>query len=132
MKQLKIAGVEEIPGTGSRLRVLVCGGRDYDDTEELWAALDRLHAASPISALMEGGADGADGIGRLWAGSNDVPVLTFIAEWRRFGRAAGPKRNATMLRVGKPDLVVATRGGKGTADMVRRARVARLRIMHVP
>jgi hypothetical protein len=38
-----------------------------------------------------------------------------------FGRSGGPKRNQQMLEEGKPDLVLAFPGGRGTADMVRRA-----------
>lgn len=40
------------------------------------------------------------------------------------GKAAGPIRNQRMLDEGKPDLVVAFPGGRGTADMVRRAKAA--------
>lgn len=39
-------------------------------------------------------------------------------------RAAGPIRDQEMLDKGKPDLVVAFLGNRGTADMVRRAREA--------
>ena len=42
------------------------------------------------------------------------------ADWTKHGKAAGPIRNQKMLDE-CPDLVVAFPGGKGTADMVRRA-----------
>jgi hypothetical protein len=41
-------------------------------------------------------------------------------------------RNQAMLDYGKPDLVVAFPGGKGTADMVRRARVAGVKVLTAP
>ena len=44
-----------------------------------------------------------------------------IADLLTFGRSAGAIRNRDMLDTGKPDLVVAFSGGRGTADMVRRA-----------
>ena len=38
-------------------------------------------------------------------------------------------RNARMLAEGKPDLVVAFPGGRGTADMVAQARKAGVRVV---
>ena len=46
-------------------------------------------------------------------------------------RGAGPERNARMLAEGRPDLVVAFPGGTGTADMVRRAKAAGVRVVEV-
>src|SRR5262249_62369122 len=44
-----------------------------------------------------------------------------------FGHSGGSKRNQQMLEEGKPDLVLAFPGGRGTADMVRRAQEAGIR-----
>ena len=44
---------------------------------------------------------------------------------------AGPRRNARMLAEGKPDLVVAFPGGRGTADMVSKARAAKVEVMEI-
>jgi hypothetical protein len=56
-----------------------------------------------------------------------VTCRTFEADWRR-GKRAGPERNQRMLDEGRPDEVWAfhtdTALGKGTADMVRKARAA--------
>jgi YspA, cpYpsA-related SLOG family len=40
------------------MRVLVCGGRDFSDAEWLFRELDRIHALTPISCIIEGGAAG--------------------------------------------------------------------------
>jgi hypothetical protein len=103
------------------LRVLVCGGRDYGDHEALFAALDAIHASIPIEVIIHGGAPGADYLASFWAAARAVNERRFPADWPRFGRAAGPIRNAHMLREARPDLVVAAPGGRGTADMVRQA-----------
>lgn len=103
---------------------LVCGGRDYRDKECVWEALDftceRLGRRPNL--LIHGGAAGADEWAALWAAHRAVPARAFWAEWKRYGGAAGPLRNQRMLDEGKPRLVLAFPGGKGTADMVRRAR----------
>jgi predicted Rossmann-fold nucleotide-binding protein len=110
-------------------RVLVCGGRDYDDREQLYAALDKLHAKHRFSIVIAGGAKGADTLARDWAKLREVPVKVYVAAWERFGPKAGPIRNQRMLEKGKPDLVIAFPGGHGTADMVEKARQAGVEIL---
>lgn len=106
------------------MRVLVCGGRDFDNYEDLAAALRKVDNARRITLLIEGGASGADALARRWAEARGIPVQTFKADWARWGKAAGPTRNQRMLDEGKPDLVVAFPGDTGTADMIGRAQRA--------
>lgn len=56
-------------------------------------------------------------------------MTCFRADWEQCGRQAGPLRNARMLAEGRPDAVIAFPGGKGTADMVRKARAAGLPVV---
>lgn len=111
--------------------VLVCGGRDYADFGRVFDVLTALHRETPIACLIEGGAHGADDWGACWADMNAVRLLKFKAQWDVHGRAAGPIRNQRMIDEGKPDLVVAFPGGRGTADMVRRARTAGIEVIEV-
>lgn len=104
------------------MRVLVCGGRDYISWWAMEPILDRLVDEDGISVLIEGGAQGADRLARGWAMMHDIPVETYEADWKRDGRSAGPIRNMAMLIVGRPDLVVAFPGGRGTMNMVEQAR----------
>lgn len=107
-----------IPGT---IRVLVCGGRDFDDTVAVSEALDRLHRERGFDVVIEGGARGADYQAKMWAKMNEIAFEEYRADWEKHGRAAGPIRNKQMLDEGKPDLVVAFPGGLGTANMIRQA-----------
>ncbi len=110
------------------MRVLVCGGRDFNDADLVARTLD----AEAITHVIQGGARGADRLGYDWARKRKVPVSTFNADWQRFGPKAGPLRNQQMLDEGKPDLVIAFPGGRGTADMVRRALAAGVPVREVP
>jgi len=98
------------------MRILVCGGRNYWDQAAVDEVLDEYR--SDITVVIEGGATGADACAREWARKNRVQTLTFPADWARFGKSAGPYRNLQMLDEGKPDLVVAFPGGRGTENMV--------------
>ncbi len=106
------------------MRVLVCGGRDYSDRKFVYQCLDALHKEHPIDVLIEGGAVGTDRIAGGWAVKMGINNLVFPADWNKHGKAAGPIRNQRMLNEGKPDLVVAFPGGRGTADMMKRAKAA--------
>lgn len=113
------------------MRVMVTGGRDYADREALGHVLSDLHADRGITIVVEGGCPtGADRFAREWASANGVTWETHRADWATHGRAAGPKRNAFMVHLGA-DLVVATAGGRGTADCVRRAKAAGIPVREV-
>jgi hypothetical protein len=104
------------------MRALVCGSRDYTDREHIYRELSRFS----ISTVIEGEARGVDTIAREWAEEMNLPVLRFPADWKQYGRAAGPIRNKEMLTEGKPHIVIAflAEGSKGTANMIRMAEIA--------
>jgi hypothetical protein len=55
----------------------------------------------------------------------------YQADWKGLGRKAGPIRHQQMLDESQPALVVAFPGGRGTADMVCRARGADIEVIEV-
>lgn len=106
-------------------RVLVCGGRGYEDYAFLRDVLD--HFAPNV--VIHGAARGADSLAHRWAQSRCVAVESYPADWQAHGRAAGPIRNAKMLAEGKPDLVIAFPGGNGTSHMVKIAEASGVRVI---
>ena len=109
------------------MTALVCGGRDYRDYKRLCAVLGVLGP----TVVVHGGARGADSLAGAWAASHGVPSRVYKADWKKHGKAAGVIRNGEMLEGAAPDVVVAFPGGRGTADMVRRARAARVEVVEV-
>jgi hypothetical protein len=117
------------------MKVLVCGGRDFKGADQVHRVLDTIHAKTPVALVIHGGQTGADTIADGWASQRGIQRLPFrvtVEEWRRLGPAAGPIRNRRMLKEGKPDLVVAFPGNRGTRDMVNQAKDARIQVMEVP
>lgn len=112
-------------------RVLVCGGRNFRSPAQIARALDQLHAERKFTALIQGGATGADALAKDWARTKpEIQRFESKAQWELHGRAAGPIRNARMLEW-KPDLVVAFAGGVGTANMIAQARTAGVEVIEV-
>lgn len=102
----------------------------------------RLPADPQLRGLYHGAAAGIDTDAATTAASVGVPALAFPAHWRPQGprgpvdMAAGPKRNARMLRgehdegqVPPPDALLAFLGANGTADMVAKARAVDLPVV---
>lgn len=122
------------------MRVLVCGGREFDDWDVLNYTLyeifdSGLRDLNDPFIIIQGGAKGADFLARVWgkyrAIEFPVEVVEYPADWKTHGKAAGGIRNQQMLDEGKPDLVVAFPGGVGTADMVLRAKKAGVEVVEV-
>ena len=114
------------------MRVLVCGGRHYDNPAAVYAALGSIcRVDGRITCVIHGGASGADNLADAWGVKNGITVESYLADWHVFGRAGGPLRNQRMLDEGKPDIVLAFPGGRGTEDMVTRAKKAGVRVLRV-
>jgi hypothetical protein len=113
------------------MKVLVCGGRDYWNYAKIKQVLDEQHAKTPISCVIHGDARGADRLGARWAMTNRVTAEAYPANWDMFGKAAGHIRNKHMLIYGKPSLVIAFPGGRGTANMIQQARYANIPVIEV-
>lgn len=117
------------------MNVLVCGPRDCKSTARIGAHLAALFLIDKPDVLIHGAATGIDLLADEWAKKCGIPRRPFPvtkAEWNKFGRAAGPRRNQQMLDEGKPHLVVAfqykDRKTPGTQDMIRRAKKAGVRV----
>lgn len=112
------------------MRIIVCGGRDFTDCDIVEDVLDRLHEDERITQLIHGSARGADTLAGAWARDRSIPVTPMPANWKKYGKKAGPIRNREMLNQ-SPDMVVAFPGGRGTADMVEQARRAGVKVLEV-
>jgi len=84
------------------LRVLVCGSRYYTAYQKVLDQIRKLNA----TLVIAGACRGADLLAVKAAGACGIPYVEFPADWQKFGKAAGPIRNAIMLKEGKPDFVL--------------------------
>jgi hypothetical protein len=79
----------------------------------------------PVGTIVrDGGARGADTLAHKAAMARELVTETFYANWEKFGKSAGVRRNQEMIDDGTVDQVIAFPGGRGTVDMVQRAQAA--------
>ncbi len=108
--------------------VAVTGGRDFNDIERVRRALYRLDPTPTL--LLHGAAAGADTLAAQVAEELGIPTEAYPADWDKFGRTAGPRRNEEMISR-KPDLLLAFPGATGTRNMTRQAIAAGIPVLEV-
>lgn len=101
--------------------ILVTGSRKWNDRATIYYTLDNLATEHGRFTLVHGACpNGADKMAEDWAKLREHPYRGFPAQWRAFGKKAGPIRNIEMLNCTDPILVVAfpLPGGSGTQHMI--------------
>lgn len=100
-------------------KVAVIGSRGFTDYSLLKTELDRVTAPFII---VSGGAKGADSLAEKYADEMGYTKLIFPAEWEKYGRSAGFKRNRLIIE--SSDIVLAFWDGvsKGTKHSINIAK----------
>ena len=123
----------------TEFRVLVCGGRNYGSQDgqldrlrrTLDAALDAAQSAGKVAVIIHGNARGADLLADQYAREKSIRVLPFPADWNLYGRRAGPIRNKLMLTESQPHVIIACKGGNGTAHMMKIGKEAGVPVVEI-
>ncbi len=110
------------------MKVIICGGRNYQFNFSDWLILDSLHSQWSFTEIVSGACAGADKGGEAWAKSVGLPVKQFPADWA-LGSKAGPIRNQAMADYA--DGCVCFPGGQGTRDMLLKALNNKLKVWRV-
>ena len=110
------------------LRVIIAGSRDFADYQllkEKCADLISIHNPSTLHVrIISGTARGADQLGEQFAKEENYLLARFPADWDKYGKSAGYRRNVEMAKFAIEDankgLLVAFWDGKsrGTKWMI--------------
>jgi YspA, cpYpsA-related SLOG family len=108
------------------VRLSICGGRNLDEMKAMGVILEWIsnYPSGTVKHIIQGGARGADRAARTVADALSIPQTQYDADWEKYGKSAGPIRNRIMLTEGKPDVILALTGGRGTANMIEIGREA--------
>lgn len=104
----------------------VSGGRDYRISKDGYKALDKIlnryELTDSSQYLLSGHCPtpfNIDKDAEAWAKKNKVEVILYEADWNKYGRAAGPMRNASMAEYlsNNNGVLLLFKGGRGTLSM---------------
>ena len=102
-------------------RVVIAGCRDYNNYDEAKLYIDfclsNIRKGNNI-IIISGCASGADSIGERYAKENGFEVEKYPADWKKYGRSTGPKRNKQMAEICDYVICFWDEKSKGTKSMI--------------
>ena len=108
-----------------RLTLAVAGSRDLtdDDYSVVSEAIDWWleRCGWPEVRIIEGGCRGADELAKAYCRARMVSHVQMRADWNRWGKSAGPRRNEEMIKLADGLVVVRFADSRGSADVLSRA-----------
>jgi hypothetical protein len=111
------------------MRVIIAGSRDITDYQALCDAVQQ--SDFPVGRVLTGMARGVDTLAIRYATEKCLPLDQFPAQWNKWGRSAGYRRNEQMAQ--NADALIAIWDGRspGTRHMIDVAKARGLRIFVV-
>jgi hypothetical protein len=93
---------------------------DPDKRYKVYNILEELIFESKleITTVISGTCWGMDKLGEEWALTNNVPIISMPAEWKKYGKGAGPIRNTAMAKIGDALICILAEGSRGAQHMV--------------
>ncbi|MBQ2676529.1 MAG: DUF2493 domain-containing protein [Clostridia bacterium] len=101
-------------------RIVVGGCRDYNNyfvfKEFMAECLSKINSENII--ILSGHCSGVDQMAEKYAQEHKLPLEIYPAEWGKYGRAAGPKRNQIMVENAEIVIAFWDRKSKGTKNLI--------------
>ena len=103
------------------IKIVIAGCRNFSNYKLAKEFIDLSIAdicGNNEIVIISGGAKGADSIGEHYAKENGFEIQRFPADWKRYGRGAGPKRNKEMAEYCDFAICFWDGKSKGTKSMI--------------
>ena len=107
------------------MKIIIAGGRNLTDYEIVKSAVREAAASKKwnICEIVSGHASGVDLLGEKYASETGIATRTFPADWKRFGRGAGPVRNRQMADYADGLIAIWDGKSKGTKNMIETMKI---------
>lgn len=105
---------------------IIAGSREgftYRDIEDAC-----FNCGWTITKVISGGARGVDKLGAEYANNNQIPLSVWLADWDRYGKTAGYKRNVKMAQNSEALIACWDGVSRGTRHMIEIAQDFKLKI----
>ena len=110
------------------MKIIIAGTRTFTNYQKLKQACDYLLQNQNNIEIVSGACRGTDKLGERYAKERGYKLTQFLADWKRYGRAAGPKRNEKMANYADALIAFWDGGSKGTLNMIDLAKNNDLRV----
>ena len=112
------------------MKLIIAGGRDFSDYDKLCKEVDFAISKCEISRIeiISGSARGADSLGERYAREKGIALKQFPADWEKYGKAAGYKRNSEMSNYADALIAFWDGNSRGTQHMINIAKKKGLQV----
>jgi len=108
------------------MKLVIAGSRTVVNIQHLYNAILTLDLGdvirNEVTEIISGGANGADKLGEILAAKLNKTLTIMPAEWDKYGKAAGYRRNEDMAELGDAVLVLYDGVSKGSKHMIELAK----------
>jgi len=110
------------------MKIIIAGGRSFKDYKKLHQVCTKILSQQNEIEIVSGTANGTDKLGEKFATDNGFPIKKFPANWDKFGKSAGYRRNAEMAEYADALIAFWDKKSRGTQHMINLAKRANLKI----
>jgi hypothetical protein len=100
----------------SEMKLIIAGSRDFEDYEYLKENISSINGV--ITEVVSGTARGADRLGERYADEHGIKCKKIPANWDKYGKSAGYKRNEQMAKYADNLIAFWDGKSKGTGHMI--------------
>lgn len=103
------------------MNIAVIGSRTFDNYRKMELFLDSLIRERGFTdiTIVSGGARGADTLAEKYAKNRGYPLIVKLADWDRFGKSAGYRRNEEMAEIADLCVGFIVDDSKGSTMMLK-------------
>lgn len=98
------------------MKTIIAGCRHFTNYDVLQWVMDI--ELPHVTEVVSGECRGTDRMGERWAAENNIPVKGFPADWDKFGKSAGYRRNLEMAEYGDKLVAFWDCKSRGTKHMI--------------
>lgn len=106
------------------MKLAIVGGRDFNDYDMLTRSVADIEG---VDLIISGGARGADSLAERYAAEKGIEFISFVADWDKYGNAAGPIRNEMIVKACDRIVLFWDQRSPGTASSLALAKRHRKR-----
>lgn len=102
------------------MKLIIAGSRDYDNYPEFEKRLNVIlrNIDKKEILIISGNARGPDKMGERYANENGIECLVMKADWDKYGKNAGYRRNKDMAKIASHAVIFWDGVSKGTKHMI--------------
>lgn len=104
------------------IKLAIVGYRDFEDYEKFTKIVNNEVNIKNIECIISGGCSGVDKMAEKYASDNKIKCIIFKADWKKYGKSAGPRRNNEIVKEATMVIALPSHNSKGTLNTIETAK----------